>query len=226
MKASRGWAAAYLVFTLFTVSMFSLLAYPVVDAALSFKSVDAGKKMQGAATGGYCTTSQRLYFTGFSKAATGGILDFSNVKIGASGYVMPRLGWCSDTAGVNVTVASITQQYMQYQATGAGTQRIWCPDRGEPYDVSGESSTSWDSANQVLTVTTGGASAVKVTWHGSGSGNIWDTVNMIMNLLPLLLVLSVVGALRVPDHRLFFIQVALIAGVLIFFANFMAALGL
>lgn len=220
-----GKLAAYALLVLFAASSLVLLIQPVAYSATAFKSVEPGKKWQGAAGQGWCTWSKYLYHQGFSKNATGGILDFSNVKLGSTGYVMPRLGFCSDTAAVNMTITNIGQQYMTYTVTGAGFQRIWCPDRGEPYDVEGDSGISWDPVNQVLTVATSGAASVKVIWYGPSSGEMWNTVKMIMSLFPLLILLSIVGAIRVPEQRMFFIQLAVVAGIILFFANFLAGMG-
>jgi hypothetical protein len=224
---NNGKVAAYFILLIFTVAVSTIVFTPYVESVTAFKRIDAGKQMRSDPTSqGYTTWSSNLYFTGFSKAATGDILDFSSVKLGSTGYVMPRLGFCTDNVGVNMTVTSITQQYMMYTTTGAGTQRIWCPDRGEPYDITGESGSTWDAVNQVVNISTGGASTVTVTWYGTGSGNMYEGVRLIMVLLPFLLLCSVIGALKVPDHRVFFIQLAAISGVIIFIANLLAGLGL
>jgi len=133
-----------------------------------FASVAAGKMWQAEPWQGWSTWGTTIYFTGFSKAATGGILDFSNVKLGVGGYVMPRLGWCSDSTGVNMTLTSLEQYSVTYTTTGAGSQRVWCPDRGEPVGAAGSTSMIWDAVNQVATLTTGGAATVILTWtHAS-----------------------------------------------------------
>ncbi len=223
----KGRVVAYGVLLLFTVSTCALLFTPYVSSITGgFNWVQPGKLMRNDTSQGWVTTSRYLYHQGFTKAGTNGLLEFTDVKLGSGGYVTPHLGWCSDTAAVNMTITAVTQEYMIYTATGAGTQRVWCPDGGEPYDVEGDSSESWSAANQVATITTDGAATVKVIWYGSSSGSMWDSVTMMINLLPLLLLFSVIGALRVPEHRVFFIQFAAICGVIIFIANMLHGMGL
>jgi hypothetical protein len=173
------------------------LASPFVGSipAGGFAQVAAGKKWQAEAWQGWATWSNTLYFTAHSRAATGAILDFSNVKLGAGGYVMPRLGWCSDTSGVNMTLTGIAQYSVSYTVTGAGSTRVWCPDRGEPVSVTGSTAMIWDAVNQVATVTTGAASTVVLTWtHAS---TLVDYTNFYDAFILLSIVPVVIGAVVV-----------------------------
>lgn len=173
--------------------------YAASIPAGGYAQVAAGKMWRGDASQGWATWSSTLYFTGFSKAATGGILDFSNVKLGAAGYVMPRLGWSTDSPGVNMTLTGLTQYSVAYTVTGAGSQRIWCPDRGEPVTVAGSTAMIWDDANQVATINTGGVSTVTLTWTAASSAvnftNFYDAF-ILLSIVPVIIgAIVIIGVL-------------------------------
>lgn len=224
---AKGRLAFYAVMTLLVASYVYAFTIPHAESVPSFVSIGAGKLLRSnPATQGWVTWSSTLYFTGFSKFATGDILDFSNVKLGPGGYVMPRLGFCSDTGGSTMTVTGITVNTVSYTNGAAGTQRVWCPDRGEPREINGESSSSWDAGNQVVTVNTSGAGAVTLSWYSSTSYGFTDAARIITTVFPLLIVLMVFGAIKNPEYRALLIQLSLVAGLLVLIANIIYAGGL
>ena len=175
---------------------------------------------------GYLKFSDDVYFTSLSMSATGYLVDFNNIKLGAGGFVEPRLGFCSDTTTSNITVTEITDNTVRYTTTAAGLQRVWCPDRGEPFDVVGATWT-WNDVDQVVNLSTLGpdADAVTIYWYTGGGGGLSDAANLIISLLPLFVVLMAVGAWKSPDYRAEFIAMVLIAGTLLVIANLMYAWG-
>lgn len=223
---SRGRLVAYGVFALLIISFVSAVAVPAAESLTSFKSVEAGKKMQILGTQGWSTTSKNLYFTSYSRVATGDINDYANVKLGSMGYVMPRLGWCSDTATSNLTMVDMTVNTVTFTVNGAGTQRVWCPDRGEPADISGDDTHSWDSVNQVITTTTTGADTVTLRWYSTSSAGIFTAAQLLITLFPLIIVYMIFEAIRHPDYRRLLITLAVIAGVLVLLANLIYAWGI
>lgn len=225
-RLDRGHLAAYGVLALMVISFASAFAIPVIQSATSFKVVEAGKLLRVNVAQGYSTTSKNLYFTAYSRFATGDINDFLNVKLGSTGYVMPRLGWCSDTLASNLTLTSITVNTVTYQVDAAGTQRIWCPDRGEPSEITGESSSSWDAANQVLTTSTGGAGTVTLRWYSPSSWGFFEAAQLLMGFLPFIILAMVIGAVKYPDYRGTLITLIVIGGILVLMANLIYAWGL
>ncbi len=191
---------AAIFFAVFTMLIgFGIAAPYSAHAILGFNSVAAGKLLRVDESQGWTTWSDTLYFTSYSRAGTGWINDFANVKLGVAGYVMPRLGWCSDTAGSNMTLIGLAQYSMTYTTTGAGSQRVWCPDRGEPVSAAGSVGMIWDDANQVATLGTAGAGAVTLTWTAATTGinitNFYDAF-ALLSIVPIVLgAIVVVGVL-------------------------------
>lgn len=225
-RFTRGNLAAYSIALLMICAFASAVAIPIAQSALSFKAVEAGKLLRIDAAQGWSTTSKNLYFTAYSRVATGNINDFLNVKLGSTGYVMPRLGWCSDTSTSNLTVTEITVNSVTYQVSGAGTQRIWCPDRGDPTEITGEDTESWDAANQVLTTTTTGADTITLRWYSTSSLGFFESAWIIINFMPFFIILMAIEAIRNPEYRSLLIKLCILAGFLVMMANLIYAWGL
>ena len=193
-KTRRG----YLLLALLSLIAIGAALSPTIPALTAYKSIAAGKALQITATQGWTKFGTTAYFTSYSRAATGGINDFFNLKVGGA-YAMPRLGFCTDTAAVNMTVTSVAKWEIKYSATGAGSQRIWCPDKGQPDDVNGGLLSGWDSVNQVATITTGWAATVTVTWYapastpGTVSNSLREGVLIFASFLGIIFVLEALG---------------------------------
>lgn len=216
----------YATLLLAVISWGIFTSFPLVESAPTFKVIASGILLRASSTQGYCTTSKNLYFQSMTIVLTGGIIDCSNVKLGSTGYVMPRLGWCSDTATSNLTLTDLTANTLVYSVVGAGTQRIWCPDRGEPTEITGEFSSSWDSVNQVLTTTTSGSGVITLRWYSSTSFGFFEAAQILMGFLPFIILAMVIGAVKYPDYRGTLIKLIVIGGILVLMANLIYAWGL
>lgn len=211
----RGRVLAYGVVLLLAISIVAVSVLPFAESAAAFKQIGAGKKVRSVDTQGYVTWSGTLYFTTtMNRNATGNILTFTSLKLGSSGYLYNSLGFASDTIGVNMTLTQTKQNSIKYTATGAGTQRIWCPLKGEPYDVVGGSLSSWDNAAGVATIDTSGADTVTVSWYGPMSGSIYDSIDFMSSLLLLLALTFGLGAYNIPEYRWELIRFAILMGVM------------
>jgi len=218
----------YLITITMIMSVVMFFSTPVKSVP-TYKAIVAGKLLRiDESVQGFFTFSNTLYFTGYSRALTGGINDFANVKLGSSGYVMPRLGFCSDTLGSTMTLTSLAINTVVYTTNATGTQRIWCPDRGEPTFINGDSSNSWDGVNSVVNINTLGASTVTVSWSAIDPASpAYDGgAGMIIQFMQVVIVLMVVGAIKNPDHRGILIEMAIVSGVITLLMNLMYSWGL
>ena len=150
-----------LVGLLALTACYGLLAIPPTDALVPWKSIAADKKLcVTPATQGWLNFGTTAYFGSYSRASTGGINDFFQFRVGPSGDVWDRVGFCVDNPAVNMTVTSVEGFAIHYTLVGGlGTQRIWCPDAGEPISVQG-GVLSWDALNTVATITPTAATVV------------------------------------------------------------------
>lgn len=203
MMTRRGLAALALV--AFTIG-FAFAGIRTAESLPAFKSIDAGKGLCiDPATQGSTSFSDALYFTAYSRVATGAINDFANVKLGAAGYVMPRLGFCSDTITAALTLTGLSQYSVTYTMSAAGSSRVWCPDRGEPVTVTGAGAGVWlwDAVNQVATVSSPGAGAVTLTWTAASTSidlSSWYSAFSLLAIVPVVMgALVILGALRGMD---------------------------
>jgi len=199
-----------------------IFAFPLVTSAPSWKWMNAGKLLQADPSQGFSGFGSTFYFVAYSRVMTGNINDFSTVKLGTKGDIIPRFGFCSDTPGVTMTLTGLTDHTVIFTASGAGAQRLWAPDMGgAPYSITGGSMT-WDAVNSVVDVSTGGASTVVVGWGGgaTASAGILSGVSIIASFFPFLALIFVIGGLRDPEHGGALITMAIIAGILAFLAAF------
>ncbi len=224
---SLGVNLAYISMAALIVSVSLSVGIPIAESVVNYKSIAAGKLVRVSDAQGYTGWSKTLYFAGYSRSGTGGINDFNTVKLGSTGYVMPRLGFTSDTPTCLMTVTGIAINSVTYTASAAGAQRLWVPDRGEPDEVTGEDSWSWDAINSVVDINTSGPSTIVVTWFGS-SGDVRPMISgaqTIINLFPIIIVMMLVGAVKSPDNAGLLIRLAVVAGIIVFMASFITALG-
>jgi len=195
----RGLAALALIAFILGVAATNMLPQTVWGFGAT-KEIATGKLLQiNPATQGYLSFSDTLFFTGYSRSGTGGINDFSGVRLGAAGYTQPRLGFTSDEATENMTVTNIDQYTLTYTMTGAAISRVWCPDLHEPLTITGGFA-AWDDVNQVVTVTNLGADTIVMTWSAAATSiNLSNYYNAfaLIAIIPLLLaavaVIGIVG---------------------------------
>ena len=199
-----------------------IFAFPLVTSAPSWKWMNAGKLLQADPSQGFSGFGSTFYFVAYSRVMTGNINDFSTVKLGTKGDIIPRFGFCSDTPGVTMTLTGLTDHTIIFTASGAGAQRLWAPDMGgAPYSITGGSMT-WDAVNSVVDVSTGGASTVVVGWGGgaTASAGLLSGVNIITGLLPFIVIMLLFGATKSPDQAGVLIKLAIVAGIIAFLAAF------
>jgi len=197
------------------ISAAAVFAPPFAESVASFKHIGAGKKIRSVDSQGYVAFGDTLYFTvPANRNATGNLLTFSSLKLGSGGYVYTSLGFASDTLGVNMTLTQTKQNSIKYVATGAGTQRIWCPLKGEPYAVVGGSLSGWDGGAGVATIDTSGASTVTVSWYGPMSRSIYDSIDLLSSLLLLLALTFGLGAYNIPEYRWELVRFAILMGIM------------
>ena len=199
-----------------------LFAFPLVGSSPSFKWMAAGKLLQADPSQGFSGFGSTFYFTAYSRVGTGNINDFSVVKLGSHGDVIPRFGFCSDTLGSTMTLTGLTDHSVTYTTSALGTQRLWTPDMGEPDTITG-GVMSWDAINSVVNILTLGASTVVVGWTTPGvvaSTGLMSGVYIIASFFPVIAVMLVVGGLRNPEHGDMLIKMAIIAGIIAFLAAF------
>lgn len=210
---TRGHLMAILVIFTLAMGVLNLYICPAY-AVTGYKNVAAGKLFAADATQGWVGFTSTLYFTAASRA-TDDMWKFTSPSLSSAGSWWTTLGFASDTAAVNVTVTNIAEHDVVYAATGAGTQRLALAGLGEPTDVYGAASTSWDG--HILTVTTAGAATVTVHW-AVNSLKVGEAGGILIALFPFIALMLGLSFIKYPRHWKILLEVAILIAIVTFFA--------
>lgn len=199
--------------------MLFLMVTSLALASASALTVGSDKGFRYSTSQGYVAFGSALTATGISRIANT-MFTFSSPSLGGVS-TWTSLGFASNLVGVNMTVTSILPNEVTYTTTGAGTQRVYVGSKGEPASVTGATSHSWDAGTSIYTVTTIGASSVKISWVNpppppvGGSGDLFISIGVLMSLMPLFFILAIAAALRKPKEFGYWIKMAFAVGVFI-----------
>jgi hypothetical protein len=143
-------------------------------------------------------------WNGLSTTGTGGLFDFSNFYWNLTGATQSRIGFGVDTWGANMTITNVSALSLTYVAENdpallPTTVRIWCPDLGQPSDVAGAFSWSFDSTWQVLSISSTLDAVVTVTWTQTAvtfGQYVWPALallSVVLLIIPAVYILKLLG---------------------------------
>ena len=174
----------------------------MVILALAFSSVMAGATMTfnsptaplAALPGQGYVYLPSCTFDSLTQDATTGLTKFTTFKVTSATWTY--IGFASNAPGNTMTITGLSTNQLVFSASAAGVYRVWTTGFGLPSSVTG-GTFAW--AASVTTITTTGASIVRVNWISPPppevppSTQVGNTAQVMGYFLTLIIILGGAG---------------------------------